>query len=151
MTSEEPVLLCYDGSEDAKHAIRTAASLLVPRSAMVLTVCEDIAGVPPFAWAAPMAGIEDFLAAARQGAHEVVNEGVGIAEEAGFVVTPLVVEVVGPAWPAILEAADAHAVSVIVLGSRGLGGLKSVLLGSVSGTVAHRARRPVLVISNAEA
>jgi len=35
---------------------------------------------------------------------------------------------------------------VIVLGTRGLGGVKSLMLGSVSGAVAHHARRAVLVI-----
>jgi nucleotide-binding universal stress UspA family protein len=37
-------------------------------------------------------------------------------------------------------------VSTIVLGSRGLTGLRSVLLGSVSTAVVHHADRPTLVI-----
>ncbi|OQX67606.1 MAG: hypothetical protein B6A08_14490 [Sorangiineae bacterium NIC37A_2] len=37
-------------------------------------------------------------------------------------------------------------VDVIVVGSRGLGAFKRVLLGSVSSYVVHHAGRPVLVI-----
>ena len=35
---------------------------------------------------------------------------------------------------------------MIVLGSRGLGGIKSFVLGSVSSAVVHHATRPTLVV-----
>jgi nucleotide-binding universal stress UspA family protein len=34
----EQILICYDGSEDAERAVGTAAALLGPREAVVLTV-----------------------------------------------------------------------------------------------------------------
>ena len=45
----------------------------------------------------------------------------------------------------LAEAADLDA-DVIVLGTRGLGGVKSLMLGSVSHAVLHYADRAVLVI-----
>ena len=48
------------------------------------------------------------------------------------------------AGPALLEASDGA--FVLVVGDRGLSGLKSVLLGSVSHHVVHRASCPVLVV-----
>ena len=36
--AEHPVLLCFDGSDDAATAIAQAAELLAPRPAVVLTV-----------------------------------------------------------------------------------------------------------------
>ncbi len=38
-----PLLICYDGSEDAKHAIESAGTLLAARPALVLTVWEPTA------------------------------------------------------------------------------------------------------------
>ncbi len=47
---------------------------------------------------------------------------------------------------AIREAAEREDPEMLVLGSRGRGGLRSAVLGSVSRDVAARARRPVVVV-----
>jgi nucleotide-binding universal stress UspA family protein len=49
-------------------------------------------------------------------------------------------------WKTIVEIADRHDAATIVMGSRGLTGLRSMLLGSVSNAVVHHADRPTLVI-----
>ncbi|MDQ3936027.1 MAG: universal stress protein, partial [Actinomycetota bacterium] len=49
-------------------------------------------------------------------------------------------------WHAIVEAADELDARVVVLGSRGLSGVRSALLGSVSYGVVHHSRRPLLVV-----
>ena len=38
----EQILICYDGSEDADRAVDTAATLLGPREAVVLTVAPSM-------------------------------------------------------------------------------------------------------------
>jgi hypothetical protein len=77
---DKPLLLCYDGSENAKHAIREAAALLAPRRAVVLTVWQDAAAIPSLAWAAAaLPDLEDVFAAARDGAMRMAEEGAGIA------------------------------------------------------------------------
>ena len=58
----------------------------------------------------------------------------------------LLIKADGSVWKAILETADQHDAASIVMGSRGLTGLRSMLLGSVSNAVVHRADRPTLVI-----
>src|SRR5215210_1161971 len=50
------------------------------------------------------------------------------------------------AGPNVVNAADLHDAAAIVMGSRGLTGLRSMLLGSVSNAVVHHADRPTLVI-----
>ena len=49
-------------------------------------------------------------------------------------------------WKTILDIADRHGAAMIVMGSRGLTGVRSMLLGSVSNAVVHHADRPTLVI-----
>ena len=52
----------------------------------------------------------------------------------------------GPVWRAIVRAAEEHDVAAIVMGSRGLSAVGSVLVGSVSSAVVHHAGRPTLVV-----
>ena len=146
-----PLLLCYDGSEDAKNAIREAASMFGPRHALVLAVWQDAAALPALAWAgASIPDLDEVFAAARDGAGRIAEEGVEVAEAAGLDATPIVAEAKGPIWAAVGEAADTHDVEAVVVGSRGLSGVKSVLLGSVSNGIVHHARRPTVVVRRAD-
>ena len=148
---ERPLLLCYDGSEDAKHAIREAAAMFGPRRALVLAVWQDAAALPPMAWAdASLPDLDAVFAAAREGAGRIAEEGAGIARAVGFDATPLVAEAGGPIWDAVRKAADAQDALAVLVGSRGHTGLKSVLLGSVSSGVVHHARRPTVVVRRAD-
>jgi nucleotide-binding universal stress UspA family protein len=49
-------------------------------------------------------------------------------------------------WKTIADIADEHDAAMIIMGSRGLTGVRSMLLGSVSNALAHHAERPTLVI-----
>jgi nucleotide-binding universal stress UspA family protein len=54
--------------------------------------------------------------------------------------------VTGPVAPCILAEADKHASDLIVVGARGLGVVKRMLLGSVSEAVLRHANCPVLIV-----
>jgi nucleotide-binding universal stress UspA family protein len=76
----------------------------------------------------------------------VAEAGVRIARAAGLDAEPVAIEATGSVWAAIVEIADRHDASTIVMGSRGLTGLRSLLFGSVSSAVVHHADRPTLII-----
>ena len=76
----------------------------------------------------------------------VANEGARIAQDAGLDAEPVGVETTRPVWETIVEFADRHDAATIVMGSRGLTGLRSMLLGSVSSAVVHHANRPTMII-----
>lgn len=61
-------------------------------------------------------------------------------------VTPAVCCNTGYPADEILRVAEEHDCDLIVMGSRGMGAMKSFLLGSVSDQVVHRAHCPVLII-----
>jgi nucleotide-binding universal stress UspA family protein len=143
-----PLLLCYDGSEGASHAIAVADSEFGRQQALVLHVWESwVAEAPALAGAsATVQGVTaelDEIADEQSADHTV--EGVQVAEQVGFDAEGLSERATGPPWRAILDIADQHDCAAIVVGSRGLTGLSSAL-GSVSNGVVHHSRRPVLVV-----
>jgi nucleotide-binding universal stress UspA family protein len=144
-----PLLIGYDGSEHAKDAIRSAAALLTVKDALVVTVWQPTSDVGAFAWYGAGPNMVNFAELDRAGAEaggRVAEEGAQIAREAGLRAEPIAIEATPPVWKTIVETADLHEASAIVMGSRGLTGLRSMLLGSVSNAVVHHTDRPTLVI-----
>lgn len=143
-----PLLLCYDGSEDAKRAILHAGALFSGGEALVLTVWRSTTSLGSVGWsgATVMPNFAELDDAAFEAGATRAAEGVSLARQAGLQAEPLTIEADGPVWEAIVETADRRQAAVIVLGSRGLTSLRSILLGSVSATVVHQAHRPTLVI-----
>ena len=150
-----PVLLCFDGSDDAADAIARAGSLLGYRRAVVVTVWEPVkvwaAYDPATIISAPLArlastelGLDEI---AEEVAHESLDHGVELASAAGFEAQGRVVR--GKTWRAICDTGDELNAAVIVLGARGLSRVQSALLGSVSAAVTVHAGRPVLIVSRA--
>jgi len=147
-----PVLLCFDGSEDAATAIARAAELLAPRRAVVLTVWEPVATWEPYDPAtilsAPVSkllskelGIDEIAAELAQ---EKARQGAALATGAGFTAQGRVAH--GKTWRTICDVAEETDAATIVLGARGLSRVGSLLLGSVSSAVLAHAKRPVLVV-----
>jgi nucleotide-binding universal stress UspA family protein len=152
MSQPNPVLLCFDGSEDAENAISSAGRLLGSRPAVVVAVSEPTRLWEPSDPATILdAPIGKLLSRALELdeiageiAEEHVTRGVQLAGAAGFDARGRVVR--AKAWKAICDVADEIDAEVIVLGARGLSRVASTLLGSVSAAVSVHARRPVLII-----
>lgn len=139
-----PVLFAYDGSDLAKMAIAESADVLNHgRDALVLTVWQpfNVGFVSPRELRINAAAADEVSAAAN----ETAEQGARLAEESGFEAQSMALEA-APAWKGIVETADEHDASLIVLGSHGRSGLGSVLIGSVAEAVAAHSRRPVLIM-----
>jgi nucleotide-binding universal stress UspA family protein len=147
-----PVLLCFDGSDDAAAAIAQAAELLAPRPAVVLTVWEPVATWEPYDPATILSAPVSKLLSGELGidqiaadlAEEKVKQGVTLASNAGFSAQGRVAH--GKTWRTICDVAGELDAAAIVLGARGLSRVGSALLGSVSFAVTVHAKRPVLVV-----
>jgi nucleotide-binding universal stress UspA family protein len=112
-------------------------------------VWQPIADLNRLAWTGPTASPVDVVElnrAAAEDGRRVADEGARVALEAGLRAEPLAVEATGSVWRTIVEIADRHDAATIVMGSRGLTGVRSMLLGSVSSAVVQHADRPTLVI-----
>ncbi len=154
MPSDTVLLIAYDGSDTSRHALDRAGTLFPGARAVIATVWE-----PTPVLSAPGAlGTIDPLdiesqervdKAVSASAQRTSDEGVEAARAAGLVAEGRVTED-APTWHGIVALGDEVDASVVVVGSRGHGGLRSALLGSVSQGVVHHAHRPVLVIRDDE-
>ena len=149
------ILIAYDGSSDAKSAIDGAGELFGGAPATVLTVWEPFIDVMARTGAglglAP--GIVDFEEidkAYEQSARARAAEGVERARRAGLNAQPRTRARHTTIAEAVLAEADEVGAGVIVLGTRGLSGIKSLWLGSVSHAVLQHADRPVIVVPSPE-
>jgi nucleotide-binding universal stress UspA family protein len=145
---QRPILFAYDGSDQAKAAIREAATQLRRSGrALVLTVWQPFAALPFTSGARLPSDLEDSL---EQEAMTVAEEGVALARSVGFDATTIVGTGV-PVWSGIVQAADDHDAGVIVMGSHGRTGLTRALMGSVASAVSSHSDRPVLIVHAAPA
>ncbi|KAB8196449.1 universal stress protein [Nonomuraea phyllanthi] len=145
------VLIAYDGSADARAAIEFAAKHLAAEPTVVITVWEPLLvqfKKYPLALSTIDPGTED---EAHGQAEAHAREGAELALASGLTdVTYRAVADNESIWKTIVDVADEIDASLIVTGSRGLAGVRSVLLGSVSNHVLHHAHRPTLIVPPAQ-
>jgi nucleotide-binding universal stress UspA family protein len=116
---------------------------------VVLTVWEPFTSVlarTPPAMSMAYENTAEIDEAAQRAAHQTAEEGAGLARAAGLEASPRARTREGSVADAVLAEADQADASAVVLGSRGLGGIGSLLLGSVSHAVLQHADRAVVVV-----
>ncbi|MFN8674505.1 MAG: universal stress protein [Candidatus Sericytochromatia bacterium] len=80
----------------------------------------------------------------RRNCTEIAEKKVAELAEEGIDAVHIVTT--GDAGDRVVQEAERHNVDFIVMGCRGLGGIKSFLLGSVSNYVLHHTNIPTLII-----
>lgn len=142
------VLLAIDGSASAASASRLVGSLAWPEGTVieVVTVLEPIADI--FGTVYVPAPVEPVDGDATRSLGNLMDETCATLQQPGRIVRPVVLE--GRAASAIVEEASAFRAELVVVGSRGFGALKSMVLGSVSAEIVDHAPCPVLVVRRPE-
>jgi nucleotide-binding universal stress UspA family protein len=142
--------LCTDGSELAERALAAGLEVVAREGEIVVVAAVEPAD-PTLVTGTGMAGgvmsadelssLDD--AAVRTAADEVAQTvtALGLAGARTEILR-------GPPGPTLCEFAEDAGASVLVIGSRGRGGFKRALLGSVSDYVVRNAPCPVVVTSH---
>ena len=141
--NEAPLLICYDDSTGARHAVESAATLFPGRRAVVLDVAPAVTAQESLADLAPV--IPNFEEINTADALSKARVGAELAREHGLEAEPRA-DFAAPTWDGVVEAANDLDAAVIVIGSRGLRGAREVFEGSLSHEVAEHAGRPVLIV-----
>ena len=138
------IVVGYDGSASAKAALRLAARRAGPDGEVVIAHAVEVATPPAEWWDSRV--YADIVKSANAAAEKMLAAARDDLGGEGRVRTRLAT---GPAPYALEEVAAAADADEIVVGTRGLGPVSS-LLGSVSHALLHVARRPVTVVRAVE-
>jgi len=137
------IMIPYDQSEPAKRALEFAVDLAKKYGSKISIVACIVPHVPMN----PDVGTsyaETLELMSKNAAGAISKLGSKIAEQK----IPVKTEVLNgiSITDELLSFADAYKVDLIVMGSRGLGGFKKLLLGSVASGVSQHSKCPVLIV-----
>jgi nucleotide-binding universal stress UspA family protein len=152
---QQPAVVAYDGSDEARAAIEAAVALFPGRRLVVVSIWEpglaqamaplrDPTGVGyPISTPAEAAAIDEIQ---HDHAVRAAEAGAGLARDLGAQAEPLSVADEADVAETLAAIADERDAAALVIGSRGLGRVKSSLFGSTSRELLRRTHRPVLVV-----
>jgi nucleotide-binding universal stress UspA family protein len=138
---ERRIVVGVDGSEGSKHALRWAAR----QAGFTGATLEAVTGweYPAFyGWAPALPEDLDYEDLARRGLTDTLGEVFGDHP-------PRLETRVVPRHPALALVEASEGAELLVVGTRGYGGVADALLGSVSTYCVHHAHCPVTVIRSA--
>jgi nucleotide-binding universal stress UspA family protein len=144
------ILLAVDASPDAETAGRLLAELGLPKSVQVtvLHVVEKADHVTSRLLASGRADLArlatDVLQARKEAAWQLLDQVRKRFQSTGLSADAVIAE--GQPAPEIIRVAQRRRADLVVLGSRGMTGVKRFLVGSVSRNVARHAPCSVLVV-----
>ena len=134
------ILIATDGSTAAAAAVEEGLELAAQTGADVLFIAVRRPAIPVFGDPYWQAALSDELARLRPAVRHAMDRAEDRRIRAGYDI------VEGDPAERIVELARSRDADLIVIGSRGLGAVASVLRGSVSKRVLQDADRPVLVV-----
>ncbi|GGD96605.1 universal stress protein [Paenibacillus nasutitermitis] len=137
------IIVAYDGSLSAVKALDTAIALVENKQAEKISIVH--------VYSVPYMAIADSIVTVPNSVQqEWLERAQSLLADAGKKTEQLpyanTVILEGSPAEAILQYADHNGGDLIVIGSRGLGGLREFMMGSVSHNIAQHAKIPVLII-----
>jgi nucleotide-binding universal stress UspA family protein len=141
-----PIILCYDGSQEAVEAVACTGALLPGARALVVTVWKPVPEEGRSPAAKPPAG--DLAAVNPEPGHaasQLAGLGARKASAVGLKAEPLVVGTTGRVWQAIELIAEEQEARLIVCGTRRTD-MTGVLPGHLASALVDHASVPVLVV-----
>jgi nucleotide-binding universal stress UspA family protein len=137
----DKILLAVDGSDHALHAARIAAEMargMKPKEFRVVVSYDTI----PLYLGEP--NMQHAIDSRKKDAEQILNQAL---KEIGELPCEIHTELLeGDPATSIIDVADVRKSEIIIMGSRGLGRLAGLVLGSTSQKVVAHAPCPVLIV-----
>ena len=140
------ILVCFDGSDNSLRALNLAISMAsMYRSHVLITHAVPLPtngfglGEPYYDW-------DTFEKSARKRIEKISQPFIETASRMGVTVSLNFLGGTVSVAESLLSSSDAERADLIIMGSRGIGGFRGLLIGSVSQAVTAHSRVPVLVV-----
>jgi nucleotide-binding universal stress UspA family protein len=140
------ILLASDGSREAQLATTTAADLANSTNSELHLITVPDSTYHTHELKSHYETYEEAIKAVKGETQKVLDEQVQKVEEAGGAVKEAHPRIDERPDQAIIHLAEELDVGLIVMGSRGLGGVRRALMGSVSDSVVRHAHCPVMIV-----
>jgi nucleotide-binding universal stress UspA family protein len=155
-----PIVVSFDGSTQSATALEVAVAELPGRHLVIVSVWEpafttamltptDAAVMSSVSQPGPRE-VATIDRVQRGQATAVAEAGVAMAQRLGATAEPMAERDDTGVAETVVAAAERCDAALIVVGSRGLGTVKSWLLGSTTRRLLHESRRPVLVVRSGD-
>jgi nucleotide-binding universal stress UspA family protein len=138
------ILFPTDGSEQSKKALESLVELAKKFNSKVfiLNTFEVPVPITNYELSSDLyLSVEGVLS---KNSKDILEEVKEVLEKEG--INAQYISIAGDSGSIIIERAEKLEASMILMGSRGLGAIKSVLMGSVSNYVLHHSKCPVMII-----
>ena len=142
MAKEDIVVVAVDGSDASKNAVRWAANTAMKRG-IPLRIASSYT-VPQFLYAEGMVPPKELFDDLQAETLEKIEDARAIAHEVAPEIK--IGHTVAEGSPIDMLLEMSKDVTMIVMGSRGMGGLSGMVMGSVSSSVVSHASCPVVVV-----
>lgn len=136
------ILVPIDGSENSKKAY-SYASYLSKNLKGEITILH-VADAPPTVYLQSQKVLDELLEKYSKAREKVFDEYQELAERESIKIKTKVI--FGNPGQEIVKFSLKDEFDVIIIGNRGIGHLKEMIIGSVSSTVIHDAKCPVLLV-----
>jgi nucleotide-binding universal stress UspA family protein len=136
------ILVPVDGSDISYRALDSAL-FLSERMGSKITAIHVIEKVPTV-YIQSQKLLDEILETHKNESQKILDECSSIATKKGIAINTTLLE--GNPASTILEFSQTEKYEVIIIGSRGMGHFKELILGSVSSKVIHHSLCPVLLI-----
>lgn len=144
-TPVKHIVVAVDGSDNAARAVKVASGI-ARRTGSDLTILHVVSfPAAVYSEEAPEQ-VTTIEKEARQEAEKFVSSSSSIAMQEGIKAKTAIEEHLDSVVRGITEYAEKNGIDLIVIGTRGLGGFRRLILGSVASGVVHYAHCSVLVV-----
>lgn len=140
----QKVLVPFDGSPSAKRAIQYLVNFSKEYPQLEVHVLNVQSGPKLYGNYVSGTMLEQLNAGAKDHAQEIVAEAASELQAAGIACETHTA--VGEITSALVDAVTRHGCDTVVMGTRGMGSLGNLVMGSVATRVVHDSPVPVLLV-----
>ncbi|KUO50240.1 MAG: hypothetical protein APF76_11045 [Desulfitibacter sp. BRH_c19] len=138
------ILVAVDGSDAAQKAAERALELAKALSAKITVISVAVPAPAPIHWSGTHFYYDELLERQKKQAKDLLESYKSFYEKENIQIEMIAKE--GDPAEEICQAANSGDYYMVIMGSKGLTGIKRALIGSVANYVVQSCKSPVLVV-----